>query len=112
MAANAPWQSEIVPPTPVVNTSFDVNGVTFAPTAAQFTIGASNRSTLTVRGGGITNNSNSGQIFAVPVTFATNSSITMNFEILNSNGSRANGCGIAIWPCEPAGAINCGTWKW
>ena len=46
------------------------------------------------------------------IKIATSSSITMNFVSLKSNGSLpANGCGIAMWPCEPAGAMNCGTWK-
>src|SRR5687767_13469270 len=57
--------------TPQVNVNFDVARVTFGPTAGGFDIGAINNSTLTVRGGGITNNSAVGQQITAPVTFAT-----------------------------------------
>lgn len=62
--------------TPSVNVNFDVSGVIFNNTAGAFNIGTSGGTTLTVRGGGITNNDADTQTFSTPVTFATGSAIT------------------------------------
>jgi len=58
--------------TPVVNVNFDVAGLTFDNGAGAFAIGNSGSATLTLRGGGITNNNASvTQTLNVPVILAT-----------------------------------------
>ena len=62
--------------TPSVNVNFDVNGVTFNNTASAFNLGTPGGTSLTVRGGGITNNDANTQTFSLPVTIAAGSTIT------------------------------------
>lgn len=50
---------------PVVNVAYDVNGITFNNTAGAFNIGGG--FSLSVRGGGITNNDFTAQTFTCPV---------------------------------------------
>jgi hypothetical protein len=71
---------------PKVNVNFDVASVTFAATAATgFEIGQINNSTLTVRGGGITNFEKFPKTFAVPINFATDSTINAGGGGFNFN---------------------------
>src|SRR5262245_53442534 len=59
--------------TPNLNVPFDVASVTFNSAAPAFTLGGS---TLTVRAGGITNNSSNTQSFNNPVALAANQTWT------------------------------------
>ena len=73
-------------PTPAVNVAQDVNSVTFNAAAAGFTIGGPLG--LTIRGGGIINQSANVQVLALPVTLATSQTWSpVNGNILFANGS-------------------------
>jgi fibronectin-binding autotransporter adhesin len=55
---------------PIVNTNFDVRGLTFDNQAGAFNIGSSGGATLTLREAGITNNGSSTQSLGVPLVLA------------------------------------------
>lgn len=55
---------------PVVNTNYSVNGITFSNNAGSFNIGTANDSTLTLSGGGVTNDSASPQTLNVPIVLS------------------------------------------
>ncbi len=59
-----------VEPAPNMDNSYSVNSLTFSGNAGSFTIGSTTSSTLTLTGGGITNNSAYAQTLNVPVADA------------------------------------------
>jgi hypothetical protein len=61
-----------------VDPAYDVNSVTFDPSAGPFTLKTFDSSKLTVRNGGITNNSANTQTFGIDVTTASSSGENWN----------------------------------
>lgn len=71
--------------TPIFDTDFKVDSITFDNTAGAFNIGASGGSSLLVGPGGITNNDASTQTFSAPVDLS-NSAVTAASGVLDFTG--------------------------
>ena len=86
--------------TPILDANFDINSLTFDNTAGAFAISGS--STLTVRGGGITNNDNGSQTIALFITLGASQSWTAASAPLNFQAGAINTAGFLLTIDGPA----------
>ena len=73
--------------TSTMNTNYTLTGLTFSNTAGSFTIGNSTGNTLTLAGGGLTNNSASAQTLNVPVVLGASQTFNLAAGDLTVNGN-------------------------